>query len=67
MDGAVMRPKPCRLLVGSTHNDALLVHEGLVLELFPSPLTFKCTALLPSGMLALTLHPELILELNSDM
>ena len=38
-----------RLLAGTTHSNELLLHESLVAEQFPSPLTFRCTVHLPSG------------------
>jgi len=32
-----------RLLAGTPHDNVLLLHETLVLEQFPSPLTFRST------------------------
>ena len=40
-----------RLLAGTMHDNSLLLHESLVAEQFPSPMTFRCTVLLPSGAL----------------
>ena len=38
-----------RLLVGTPHDNVLLLHEMLVLEHFPSPLTFRSTVQAPQG------------------
>ena len=38
-----------RLVAGSPHDNVLLLHETLVLEQFPSPLTFRSTVQKPQG------------------
>lgn len=41
-DGTAQQGNTTRahMMLGTTHDDALLLHEGLVLERFPSPYTW---------------------------
>lgn len=47
--GDSQAPSPARLLVGSLHDDALLLCRPLALEKFPSPLMLRTRTRTPSG------------------
>ena len=49
--GAAAAPQKSfyRLVAGTPHDNVLLLHETLVLEQFPSPLTFRSTVQKPQG------------------
>ena len=53
------------LVLGTTHNDELLMHEGLALEQFPSPYTWRCTCDLTNAKGEL--QPHVVICLHQDV